>query len=455
MDLPAPVAVQIDASSHCQLACPVCPTANGLTRPTLGAGHLKLADFERLLDRNPQIRTVELSNYGEMFLNPQLPELLACAFERQVVVSGSNGVNLNFASDAALEAVVKYWVRALTCSMTALPRKPTRATGVNGNLARVLAHVDRIRDLRRTSGAAFPLLDWQFVVMGHNEHEIELARSMARARGMEFDPAPHLERRLFARGGPRSGANPTGLGAAGREEFAKRRAWNIPAIFAHQLWHAPVINWDGRMLGCCVNYWGDFGVNVFVEGLDAAMRNSKLEYARRMLLGGAEPQTGIPCTTCDQYQAMARTRNWLCEEELQNSAYGKLLVGLAPDTARIADSREFDRTRPSIHASIRRFGPFIPLWCRFRDLFPCAGPRTIYRFRAVSGSGRLGKIVEACLRGRVDSACRKSSSMPAPALTGMGATSIVRRPRNPCPTGSADARHACEGRQLDRAVLDS
>src|ERR1700722_20261534 len=123
METPVPHAVQIDASSHCQLACPVCPTANGLTRATLGAGHLKLADFERLLDRNPQIRTVELSNYGEMFLNPQLPELLACAFERQVVVSCSNGVNLNFASDAALEAVVKYRVRALTCSIDGATQK--------------------------------------------------------------------------------------------------------------------------------------------------------------------------------------------------------------------------------------------------------------------------------------------------------------------------------------------
>src|SRR5215831_8994630 len=108
-----PVSVQIDASMHCQLACPLCPTADGRVRPGLGAGHLKVADFEALLDRNPQIAHVELSNYGEMFLNPQLPELLACAYERQVVVSGSNGVNLNYASEAALHAVVKYRVRAL------------------------------------------------------------------------------------------------------------------------------------------------------------------------------------------------------------------------------------------------------------------------------------------------------------------------------------------------------
>ena len=330
MDLPVPLAIQIDASSHCQLACPVCPTANGLTRPTLGAGHLKLADFERLLDRNPQIRTVELSNYGEMFLNPQLPELLACAFERQVVISGNNGVNLNFASGAALQAIVKYRVRGLTCSIDGATEETYARYRVNGNLARVLAHVDRIRDLRRTAGAAFPMLDWQFVVMGHNEHELGMAREMAQARGMQFIPrltwaadhSPVVDRDLVR--------IQTGLGAAGRQEFRENKGVEYTRELCYQLWHAPVINWDGRMLGCCVNYWGDFEANVFAEGLQSAMRHPKLEYARRMLLGQAEPQPGIPCTTCDQYQAMAKSGNWLREQELQTSPHEKVLVGLVP-----------------------------------------------------------------------------------------------------------------------------
>lgn len=360
MELPVPRAIQIDASSHCQLACPVCPTANGLTRPTLGAGHLKLADFERLLDRNPQIRTVELSNYGEMFLNPQLPELLACAFERKVVVSGSNGVNLNFASEAALQALVKYRVRALTCSIDGATPETYARYRVNGNLERVLAHVDQIRGLRRSAGAAFPLLDWQFVVMGHNESEIARARAMARERGMEFIPrltwsadhSPVVDRDLVR--------IQTGLGAAGRDEFRETKGTEYTRDLCHQLWHAPVINWDGRMLGCCVNYWGDFESNVFAEGLDAAMRHSKLEHARQMLLGNAAPRPGIPCTTCDQYQAMARSGAWLREEELRVSAYGKLLVAVVPNAgpqARFAriSIQEGAASRPRLEVSGRLF----------------------------------------------------------------------------------------------------
>ena len=328
MDTPAPRAIQIDASSHCQLACPVCPTASGATRPVLGAGHLKLADFERLLDCNPEIAEVELSNYGEMFLNPQLPELLACAYERKVTVSGRNGVNLNFASEAALNALVQYRVRALTCSIDGATQETYSRYRINGNLERVLANVDRIRELRRISRSAFPLLDWQFVAMGHNEHEIEKARAMALERGMEFVPrlswspdhSPVVNHDLVR--------IQTGLGAASREEFRENKGVEYTRDICYQLWKAPVINWDGKMLGCCVNYWGDFGGNVFADGLSATMRNPKLDYARRMLMGQEEARLDIPCTDCDQYRAMKKHQQWISAREIPFAPCGEILVGV-------------------------------------------------------------------------------------------------------------------------------
>ena len=149
MPSPKPRSIQIDASSHCQLACPVCPTADGRTRTALGVGHLNVADFEALLDNNPEILHVELSNYGEMFLNPHLPELFAAAYRRKVVVSGNNGVNLNFARDETLEAVVQYRVRSLTCSIDGATQATYSKYRRNGNIDNVLKHIDIILDYKR------------------------------------------------------------------------------------------------------------------------------------------------------------------------------------------------------------------------------------------------------------------------------------------------------------------
>jgi hypothetical protein len=330
MPLTTPRAIQIDASSHCQLACPVCPTATGRTRAVLGAGHLKLAEFQRLLDANPEIAEVELSNYGEMFLNPQLPDLLACAFERRVVVSGSNGVNLNFARDEALEAVVKYRVRALTCSIDGATQETYAKYRINGDLSRVLAHVDRIRELRREHRSAFPLLDWQFVVFGHNEHEIESARSLARQRGMQFVPRLSWNAEFSPVVNPQLVAIQTGLGASNRVEYREKKGREYARELCFQLWHAPVVNWDGKMLGCCVNFWKDFGTNVFDDGLSSAMAHPDLDYARRMLMGLAPPRPGIPCTTCNQFEALADSGRWLTEQEAKSYERTTILVGVVP-----------------------------------------------------------------------------------------------------------------------------
>jgi hypothetical protein len=312
-----PVSIQIDASLHCQLACPLCPTADGRLRPALGAGHLKLADFEALLERNPQITHVELSNYGEMFLNPQLADILACAFERKVTVSGSNGVNLNFARQDALEALVRYRVRALACSIDGATQETYARYRVNGNLHRVLAHIDKIRELRAQRRSAFPLLCWQFVVFGHNEHEIKAARAMASERGMEFVPRLAWETPYSPVQNRDRVRIESGVGAASRAEYRERHRAEYSRHLCLQLWHAPVLNWNGAMLGCCVNYWGDFGVNGFTTRLSEAMASPKLEYARRMLTGEAEPSAGIPCTTCGQYAQLRKSGRWLSADEIR------------------------------------------------------------------------------------------------------------------------------------------
>ncbi len=328
-----PRAVQIDASSHCQLACPLCPTADGRTRPVLGAGHLKVADFEALLDANPDLAEVELSNYGEMFLNPHLPELLEAAWRRKVVVSGNNGVNLNFAREEALEAVVRYRVRALTCSIDGASNATYSQYRRNGNFEKVLGHIDRILEYKRRFGTAFPMLYWQFVVFGHNEHELEQARQMAASRGMEFVPRLSWDADHSPVGQPELVRIQTGLGAANRDEYKEQKGVEYTRDICSQLWHAPVVNWDGKLLGCCVNYWGDFGSNAFTDGLAQSMTSPKMRRAREMLTGQASADPSIPCSTCHQFESLRDSGRWLTASEIEANARPKYILSIMPTGA--------------------------------------------------------------------------------------------------------------------------
>src|SRR5260221_10222796 len=74
-----PQQIHLEASSFCQLRCPSCPTTTGAIHPAVGSGFLKFDDFRKLLESAPALNSVEISNYGEVFLNPQLLRILEYA----------------------------------------------------------------------------------------------------------------------------------------------------------------------------------------------------------------------------------------------------------------------------------------------------------------------------------------------------------------------------------------
>ena len=91
-----PVAIRLEASSFCNLRCPVCPTTRGVIHQgAVGGGFLRFEDFRKLLDHHPGLERIELSNCGEIFLNPALLRMLELAHQRGVKLTAENGVNLN------------------------------------------------------------------------------------------------------------------------------------------------------------------------------------------------------------------------------------------------------------------------------------------------------------------------------------------------------------------------
>ena len=170
-----PRRLRIEASSACNLRCPVSPTTTGHIHPAIGTGLLAHEDFQQLLDDNPWIDGVELSNFGEVFLNPDLVGILRTAYERKVRITLANGVNLNRCSAGALEALVKYNVQRITCSIDGASQETYQMYRVGGDFHQVLANIDVINAHKKRLGRNTPILLWQFVVMGHNEHEIDKA----------------------------------------------------------------------------------------------------------------------------------------------------------------------------------------------------------------------------------------------------------------------------------------
>jgi MoaA/NifB/PqqE/SkfB family radical SAM enzyme len=339
-----PPRVALELSTACQLKCPSCPTATGVIAKSIGAGFLTLANFRKFLQDHPWVSDIELSNWGEAFLNPDLEQILRHGYRRHVALRIDNGANLDRASDGVLEAVVKYRLRSLSCSIDGASQEVYSVYRVKGNFDRVIFHIRQIVAFKKKYRSPYPALRWQFVAFGHNEHEIGKAREMARELGMEFYLKLSWDDLYTERFSPvkdrKSIAKESGLGVADRQEYEAKFGRSYIASTCHQLWLRPRINFDGRLLGCSINHWDDFG-NVFTEGLEASLNGEKMQRTKDMLMGLGEVDEGSPCLRCQVYHSMRNSNVWVRPEDLTGSRVkGRLMRRL---TNRIL--HEADRLR--------------------------------------------------------------------------------------------------------------
>ena len=247
---------------------------------------------------------------ARMFLNPALAEIARAAFERGVVLHADNGTNLNFAREDALEALVEIRFRSLSVPIDGATPETYARYRVKGDLTASSANRPH-QPAQTRIPTGFPILNWQFIVFGHNEEEIETARRMATARGMSFrlklswddDVSPIRNRELvqIALGQPH----------VTRSEYYEANGVEYTRGICHQLWKTPVINWDGRLTGCCRNFWGDFGVDVFEEGLDAALSTERFRHAQAMLDGTSRTARRRPLHHLRSLPDASARRGWL------------------------------------------------------------------------------------------------------------------------------------------------
>jgi MoaA/NifB/PqqE/SkfB family radical SAM enzyme len=288
--------VRLETSTLCQLRCQVCPLAQGKIG-IVGRGYLRFSDFQNFVEQNPHIRNIELSNYGEIFLNPELKDIITFAYSKNINLTALNGVNLNEVSDDILEALVKFRFKIIYVSIDGASSDTYPIYRRGGDFDAVLDNIKRINFYKHKYGRQFPRLVWQFVLFGHNEHELPAAKKMSKDLDMEFvvklnwneSYSPVRDKDFVRRE----------MGYATRDDYEQRhKRFYMP--YCYQLWDSPQINWDGKLLGCCVNRRKDFG-NVFNEGLESCLKSEKYTYAKKMLQGKVKPRKDIPCFDCPHF----------------------------------------------------------------------------------------------------------------------------------------------------------
>lgn len=176
----------------------------------------------------------------------------------------------------------------------------------------MIENIRRINFYKKKYHSKHPKLKWQFIIFGHNEHELPKARQLAEELGMTFKPKLNYKPKKYPIKNPEFVKKESGLGVSSIKEYENQKQ-ELYSPACMQLWTQPQVNWDGKLLGCCVNHFGDFG-NVFESDLDSLLHSEKYQYAKQMVLGEKPARSDVPCSQCKRYQ---RVKKMPFQESLQ------------------------------------------------------------------------------------------------------------------------------------------
>lgn len=302
--LPKIKELSIDLSTICQLRCVECSTSKGITHSGIvGKGQLRFHDFVRLINENPEIKRLEMSNWGEIFLNKDIYKIMEYAYDHNVTLYCGNGTNFNDVSEDVLEGLVKFRVEYLNISIDGASQETYSIYRRGGDLNKVLGNIQRLNYYKRIYCSEFPKLSWQFVIFGHNEHEIPLVRALCNDLNMVFNPK--LNYSNFSPVKDKEYVRvESGLGVADRDEYREKYKTDYKAPCYH-CFSSPQINWNGDILGCSVNKWNSMG-NIFDTPISQWQQSEIFKALVSALFQGRSTDVDLPCKRCPNYEKVKK-----------------------------------------------------------------------------------------------------------------------------------------------------
>ena len=165
---------EIDTTNICQLKCPLCHTGLGTIHRDKGVMHYDV--FTKTVDQiKDHCIWLTLYSWGEPFLNRRIHEFVAYAHQNKIATIISSNLNKPLTPEMA-ESIIKAGLDVMIVSLDGVTQDVYEVYRVGGHLDRVLDNIRLLVQKKKELGCSTPHLEWQFIVMRQNEHQIPAAR---------------------------------------------------------------------------------------------------------------------------------------------------------------------------------------------------------------------------------------------------------------------------------------
>ncbi len=264
-----PEIVQIECTNICNARCVFCPRDEMHRRQ----GVMDVALYRRIVDECAAlgIGHVRLHNYGEPFVDRQLPDKIAYAKGKGIAEVGviSNG---SLIGEETAEGIVRAGLDAINISVDASGKETFERTRIGLRYDRVIENVERLVRVRAQLGAARPKLILSFVRQSDSDEERAFIARWSRVADKVHVTDLH-----------------NWAGTLHRESDVR-----FPC---YRQWLTFTVLWDGRVALCCADFDGRVILGDMRESTIAAIWNAEpYRTVRREHLADGGPRI---CHACD------------------------------------------------------------------------------------------------------------------------------------------------------------
>ncbi|HZH95530.1 MAG TPA: radical SAM/SPASM domain-containing protein [Flavisolibacter sp.] len=243
-----PISISFEPTTSCNLRCPECPSGlRAFSRPT---GMLRKDFFTETIDQISKDLTYLIFYFqGEPFLNPDFLSMVQYAGSKKLYTATST--NAHYLKDDIAKRTVESGLDRLIISLDGTTQETYQQYRVGGNLAKVLEGAANVVKWKKELGSKTPFIVFQFLVVRHNEHQIEDVKALAKQIGV--DDVWLKTAQVYDYENDPNKLIPTDKkysrykkNAEGRMTFKGNNANHC-----WRLWHDPVITWNGAVVPCC------------------------------------------------------------------------------------------------------------------------------------------------------------------------------------------------------------
>jgi radical SAM protein with 4Fe4S-binding SPASM domain len=219
---------------------------------------------------------------GEPFIHPSFLDLVKVASDARVYTATST--NGHFLNESVAKKVVESGLDRLIISLDGTSQETYEKYRIGGSLSKVMEGTKNVVKWKKKLGSSKPHIIFQFLIVRHNEHQIEEVKKLADTAGANEVKLKTAQIYDYEKGSPLMPSHEK----YSRYKKNKDGSYSIKNTLGNscwRMWHSCVITWDGKVVPCCFDKDAEFVLGeVEKEDFARLWKNDSYKNFRKTLL---------------------------------------------------------------------------------------------------------------------------------------------------------------------------